>query len=567
MIKFSRWLDNLYEPGTQFYLRGNKIADPNAGQQLAAWGGDLAGSVIAAPLVASTAAQIGAGLYNAAAPEALDIPGESLANLAALGAMGYGAYRGISRYNRIGKMAGLRERFADRVPINTAAPAAAVAVPVATAAAAAHRPSSDFPYFDPYAGASVAPPLAEPPPGSFTVNYDRPPAGMVAPPLVDGPPPFMGLPVAAVQGVAPATTSGFYGAADLNALSNPRFGAPLPATQLVPPPANILQDVLTATPILAPPVAPASVGKFASAVKPVTVEAFDPGMASPLTPPSTQPRRVQARKYTTQEAKDFAQQVYDRGYFQDDIADLAKKEFFGDIDYTSAHGSRTYNDFVNYVEDEYRGLVLRAEYGDELPTVTTNMDHVLRTMNRNSMYGSKLVTPLTGRDFPSPIVSDSPPPASSNKSSRGVEPVTVEVLSSSDPDPFLNRGNPTSGSEPNWDSIDKALREFDADATFGPFDPERRLNQSPLVFDSRTILPAEDYVGLAGTSGLDPIKVIETHFNQMYGEGWEVDPGILDQFQATFNSVLDEAQRRTPISGKKSSLKLANSLGQQGQRS
>ena len=723
MIKFSRWLDNLYEPGTQFYLRGNNIANPNAGQQLAAWGGDLAGSVIAAPLVASTAAQIGAGLYNAAAPEALDIPGESLANLAALGAMGYGAYRGISRYNRIGGMAGLRRKFADQNPINTAAPAVAVAVPVTTTATARAAESGlsrgfsvddfanpgaierdeigrpldpaylavetalteeqranirpeqynalyqevaqrikntgdpvragiyaendaldywlttpegqafdqsgvlpttsspktirDIPDDDPWgspiidvsaaspilmnqpvapqAGVVAGSPGASPFPFFGASNprevFAAPPRNVpaaVPPPLIDGPPPSTGLPIPpssrqimidddvppalpitsspfsyygaadlrgfrsngygdqdpapslaassskssrgvepviveafdptkysierfetddlnylhlrsifqdegiytgdiipdlreipasqrgqvrdalvnrlnqiwsaressgmanppassgkSARAVEPATTSGFYGAVDLNALSNPRFGAPLPAIQLVPPPANILQDVLTAAPILAPPVAPASVGKFASAVEPVTVEAFDPAMY--------------------------------RGIERFETDDL------------------NYGDLRSIFQDEdiYAGDI--APDLREVPASQRGQvrDALVNRLNQiwSARESSGMANPL----------------ASSGKSARGVEPEPVTLT-------------------PSYSGIN---------------------------LTSPQTLAASDYAGLAIQSGAKVQDIIADDFNRLYKPGWDNDSRVAQMFESIVKEAEDNVKIRASIGGGK----------------
>jgi len=120
------WEQRIFEPGTTFLIRdqgpGFQVSN---NRRAAAYAGDVAGSMILAPLLASTATQIGAGLYNAAVPEALNIPAEGLANLAALGAMGYGAYKGIARFHNAGSWPGFMGKFgkfADRATIATPGP-------------------------------------------------------------------------------------------------------------------------------------------------------------------------------------------------------------------------------------------------------------------------------------------------------------------------------------------------------------------------------------------------------------------------------------------------------------
>ena len=120
------WEQRIFEPGTTFLIRdqgpGFQVSN---NRRAAAYAGDVAGSMILAPLLASTATQIGAGLYNAAVPEALNIPAEGLANLAALGAMGYGAYKGIARFHNAGSWPGFMGKFgkfADQATIVTPGP-------------------------------------------------------------------------------------------------------------------------------------------------------------------------------------------------------------------------------------------------------------------------------------------------------------------------------------------------------------------------------------------------------------------------------------------------------------
>lgn len=126
MTTARNWTQRIFEPGTTFLIRDQVAQNPgfqvSNNRRAAAYAGDVAGSMILAPLLASTATQIGAGLYNTAAPEALDISAESLANLAALGAMGYGIHRGIARFRNAGSWDGFMGKFADREPIATPGP-------------------------------------------------------------------------------------------------------------------------------------------------------------------------------------------------------------------------------------------------------------------------------------------------------------------------------------------------------------------------------------------------------------------------------------------------------------
>lgn len=126
MTTARNWTQRIFEPGTTFLIRDQVAQNPgfqvSNNRRAAAYAGDVAGSMILAPLLASTATQIGAGLYNTAAPEALDISAESLANLAALGAMGYGIHRGIARFRNAGSWDGFMGKFADREFIRTPGP-------------------------------------------------------------------------------------------------------------------------------------------------------------------------------------------------------------------------------------------------------------------------------------------------------------------------------------------------------------------------------------------------------------------------------------------------------------
>ena len=183
------WTERIFEPGTTFLIRdqgpGYQVSNS---RRAAAYAGDIGGSMIVAPLLASTAMQIGGGLYNTAAPEALDIPAESLANLAALGAMGYGIHKGIARFHNAGGWPGLMGKFADQATIVTPGP----------------KPGPDV---GPMPVNGPGP--QEPVPGGTPPIYPRPiiiedgdpsvpPVSVMLdpPPRPDAPPPFMGVAVA-----------------------------------------------------------------------------------------------------------------------------------------------------------------------------------------------------------------------------------------------------------------------------------------------------------------------------------------------------------------------------------
>ena len=137
----------IYEPGTAFLLEGHE--NPTNLRRAIAYGGDIGGSLILAPLIAGAGASIGGALYNTAVPEPMEIPTQTLADLVSLGAMGYGGYRAFNRFNNAGGWSGLQGKFGrgesvGRETIVSPAPDASVPPPASTVAA--H--SSDFSAWD-----------------------------------------------------------------------------------------------------------------------------------------------------------------------------------------------------------------------------------------------------------------------------------------------------------------------------------------------------------------------------------------------------------------------------------
>jgi len=259
------WTQRIFEPGTTFLIRDQVAQDPNFqisnNRRAAAYAGDVGGSMIVAPLLASTAMQIGGGLYNTAAPEALDIPAESLANLAALGAMGYGIHRGITRFHNAGRWPGFMGKFADQATIATPGP----------------KPGPDaepMPVTGP--GPQGPVPGGTPPiyPRSIIIedgNPSVPPMSAMLPPLqgLDAPPPFVKMPDPSPRLDAPPPF--------------PRVDTPPPFVEMPPPFPQIdpppfvempppFPRVDTPPPFVGVVVAPSSARKTVRDAEPVVVD-------------------------------------------------------------------------------------------------------------------------------------------------------------------------------------------------------------------------------------------------------------------------------------------------------